>query len=411
MILIGFGKKEMFMNDYKKKTPLNQNIYTFLLLFLTSSFVVARDIIPNSITISIWLTLMFAMLIKLQFRINKIQLYLFGTIMATILLSVMINGENIISGIKVLFSVFVGTIYISLFSVKSFIESYKRVMTFLCSVSLIGFLLYLLAPSLVRSLPIADGQYAYMGLFTVALGYYRNFGMFWEPGAFQVFITFALIFYVFGDDLDIKRLTVYVVSMITTFSTTGYFVLILLLLIYLFRHKKNRHENTGKFIILFIALLFFVLFSLNQELLFGTGGGAVFGKLQVFFRNRSMYATNQSQSSTSIRFYGVVLPIAAFFNRPLLGYGVDGLAKFTYDYTLGMNTCTFVNFFAVYGVMFGTIMFMGLIKFARIITAKKCVWIVLLLFFLATLSENLVNNAMMIMIALYGYKLQDGEYD
>ena len=65
----------------------------------------------------------------------------------------------------------------------------------------------------------------------------RNSGMFWEPGAFQGFIIIGILILLFNThNNEIKKIKeifiIFIVTLLTTQSSTGYFLLVLILLVF-----------------------------------------------------------------------------------------------------------------------------------------------------------------------------------
>lgn len=120
-----------------------------------------------------------------------------------------------------------------------FIESYLRVVFFLAVVSLIGFVsdTYLLFEPLVQLLPVVGDGQAYEG-FIYAFRYVvqpgRNSSIFYEPGAYQIFLNSALFLVLFitsnwPQSRRLRYLLILIATIITTFSTTAYLMTALIL--------------------------------------------------------------------------------------------------------------------------------------------------------------------------------------
>lgn len=100
-------------------------------------------------------------------------------------------------------------------------------------------------------------------IYTIStVGSIRNSGPFWEPGMFTVFITLALTINLFnGLPLFNIQNVVLLLTNITTFSTTGYIALLILLLFYTIANKRI---TIGKLLLLtVIPLLTWQVMSLD----------------------------------------------------------------------------------------------------------------------------------------------------
>ena len=75
----------------------------------------------------------------------------------------------------------------------------------------------------------------------------RNFGLFREPGVYQMYIILALIIQLFIFSKPNLKITImYILVLISTFSTTGYIALLLLLGTYMVKRNKNRNDAIKK---------------------------------------------------------------------------------------------------------------------------------------------------------------------
>ena len=93
---------------------------------------------------------------------------------------------------------------------------------------------------------------------------FRNCGPFWEPGAFQGFVNLAITIELLSDKVRDKiwsfRMLIFVITVITTYSTGGYIVLALNFFYYLSTNKDLAMLNKIMLIGLFfmIALIVFL---------------------------------------------------------------------------------------------------------------------------------------------------------
>jgi hypothetical protein len=88
----------------------------------------------------------------------------------------------------------------------------------------------------------------------------RNFGVFWEGGVYQSFVNIAL-FWLIDLKKSIKyfrlKAIVFVLTIITTFSSVGYFILILNLMFFVI--KYSRKFNFKKILMILVACILAVL--------------------------------------------------------------------------------------------------------------------------------------------------------
>ena len=175
----------------------------------------------------------------------------------------------------------IGIFIISLLKEK-FIDYYCNIIYFFCIISLIGFFCNSLG-IVIPYLPAESGEIDGGKVFRVSSIIYtqlynfdnysltlRNCGPFWEPGAFQGFINLALILEIFTNDERSKlwyvRIFVYVISILTTFSTGGYIVLFINLFYLLYSLKKV--DMSSKIIMSAIFFIVFIVVFLSTDFLY-----------------------------------------------------------------------------------------------------------------------------------------------
>lgn len=382
---------------------LKPKLALFLIIFLTASYTVTNDVISSALTIVLWLALAAWLLMFLKSFKPELML-VFVILVAAMLISTLINGENLENAISIVFSVLVTLLYVNIYDFETFKTCFVKVMKFLCLISLIGFVLFLLFPSLNNHFVSYNASgYRFSNLFLYVHNgdSVRNMGMFWEPGAFQTFILIAMLIECLKEKTDIKTMLLFAVTILTTFSTTGYLGMVMVFLL-AFMKKKDKYDKTRVAITwILLAMLVFVYF--NQDMLFSTSTHSTFGKLISFFEDKQYNSTSQV-SSAAVRYYALIKPLQEFVKHPLFGCGVAGLSQNLYQYTKGMNTCTFVNWFAVYGIFFGSVMLCGFVKLSHRLGKNWLMSLgVVVVLFIATMSENYVNSAGMILLAFYGY--------
>ena len=341
-------------------------LITFGLVYLPFSFITTNDILPNSVTILLWLAILSALLVLCRGRIDKRIIIVVATLILLMLVTNLIRQENLVVYAKTAFSFFVAAIYVSIFSLIDFVKCYIKIIRFLSIVSLVGYFLHIVAPSLFNVMIVQNTSGNYYSNWILYIQYcgaggasMRNCGFAWEPGAFATCICLSMFFelFVLKEGVNKKNVFLYILTIVTTFSTTG-IIACVVLCIYatMISTELGKKDKRGIAICCVIALILVLPFS---DMFFATSN-STFGKLSSYFNSDS-----SRESSTSVRVNAITKAFTAFLNRPIFGWGYTGLRDVTYEYTLGMNTCTFINWFAVYGLLFGGIMITGITKFSK----------------------------------------------
>ncbi len=153
---------------------------------------------------------------------------------------------------------------------SSFTETYIKLVVFLAVVSLFGYTTdkFYLFEGLVRKLPPVD-EYGFEGIFYLYRFPWhieRNNSIFFEPGAYQVFLNAALfmLFFAktsFGSRTIWVYITILVATLVTAFSTTGF--LIFAVMFFLFLLKSQVASFTGKIVI--IGIFFVVVGAFSTQ--------------------------------------------------------------------------------------------------------------------------------------------------
>jgi hypothetical protein len=179
----------------------------------------------------------------------------------------------------------------------------------------------------------------------------RNCGFAWEPGAFAVYLCLGILINLFFNKSGTKgksRFWIFLAGMLSTLSTTGYLIFIVIILFYLLNKRMN-----------FIILLFpFALISLVYlaslpfmskkviELIDETKG--------IDLILEGTYGAETT--STPQRFTSFILTFVDFRNNPI--FGVGGHKEETYLYKIGSNISAISGIgnllaqFGLYGFLF-----------------------------------------------------------
>ena len=152
-----------------------------------------------------------------------------------------------------------------------FVDTYINVVVFLAGFSLFGYLTdtFSLFDSVIHKLPqIGGGGNGYEGMLFVYRRHYsgwgRNASIFFEPGAYQIFLNIALfmILFVKTKFSGMRRLlysSILLVALVTTSSTTGYLICATMLGLFLWEDKSL--SFSGKATVVGLLLGTMVVFS------------------------------------------------------------------------------------------------------------------------------------------------------
>ena len=184
------------------------------------------------------------------------------------------NMHSNFSSLMVLSACMVCALIITeMISFNDFAKFYIKIMLFLSVVSWLYYLVLLFQipsplPDFTSIIDVPYSNFLFFGIFRREMpGSYfemyfvnRNSGLFWEPGAFQIFVNTAFYFAIVQNQLTKKRFFIILLTVLTMASTSGVLVFVLLCAAYFSRTINNRtaKENRNIFAIgIILGVIFF----------------------------------------------------------------------------------------------------------------------------------------------------------
>ena len=296
-----------------------------------------------------------------KYAIKKILTFS-GIMILSILFTMVLNVDIRLGYFYRIILILISVLIVNYISIESFFYQFNKIITIIAGASVIGHFFSVFRIGIVEHFPtvVNTSGMSFYNLFIVVIPkiyYYssimvRNFGLFREPGVYQMYIILALIIQLFIFSKPNLKITImYILVLISTFSTTGYIALLLLLGTYMVKRNKNRNDAIKKMLIVIFGTAIFVYLLLFTDLLFSSGYGSVFGKL-----------TNLTRGTTSARVASVIVNIKLFLTSPVWGVGLSSLdeqfsslAMSILDAVVVDNTNTVLIQFSVYGLVFGSL--------------------------------------------------------
>ena len=223
---------------------------------------------------------------------------------------------------------------------------------------------------------------------------YRNTGIFREPGVFACLLAIGSLFELAKNEkCNVKKIIVFVACILTTFSTAGFIIgAVILLYLLLFALKIS---SSKKIIILLLAFCgFLVLFNTQREL------------VESVLLNKFM-ASNNTYGSWFARYQSIFGNLSIALKNPLFGIGRYSLYEITLatqgNYEAIDNTNTLLINFSAFGILYGTIMFVGSFLFfsKHDLGLLKSISLFLILF-IALSNEDLGQNIIYFFSAFVG---------
>ncbi len=241
----------------------------YLLLLLGAGFVFRH--LYNKYTIPIYLLLLLVTVVKRDIKLKYDVLIPTCAMIYLILLTAILTGLGSFDRyIYCIISLLIAYIITQIFCYRNFCIIFSDIIFVICIVSIIGWLLMKVAPTVIMLFPkIINSsriEAYFLGLAVIEaptyIGYQNRIqGIFWEPGAFQTMIVFAILCDWFvNENGNKKRYVVYFIAIVLTFSTTGYICILMLLGVFCMKKKTY-----GSGFIVFLSTIIGVGLLLNLK--------------------------------------------------------------------------------------------------------------------------------------------------
>lgn len=233
--------------------------YIILFLILQSSFsAIFMQTFIGKISLILILIYSLCLLITNSFRLNKRDLCIVIILNSLIFFKILIQGVDFteIGYIIKITSIF---IICNFKSMEETIEKLDNILSFLCKISLIGFILVnSLLKVQIEKFSYLINDYKTWYLFYGYRGErsYQNAGFTWEPSIFASIVAIFLFYNLVGGNpkrLRIQRVILYTVVLVSTKSTAGIILLSLNYFYFTYFRLKNK--------ILMLLLLVFLIFN------------------------------------------------------------------------------------------------------------------------------------------------------
>ena len=286
---------------------------------------------------------------------------------------------------------------------EEFVEFFSNIMVFLAIFSLIQYVIFLIAYPVAKLAPTVTNINGYRfsnWLFSVSMfkeDYdimpYRNWGIYREPGVYVIFLALALIFELFFREKPrLFRVLILLLTTFTTFSTAGYIIAIIIMVLHTLQIKASIWKKVAGLVGLVVAA---VLLSLILELCNVPIYHWVFEKLK------------REGGSAGSRVGSILSNLMLFARSPLIGNGWVGMAENSATIQsvvkAGHNTNTLLIYYSVYGILFGSTMLFGSMRFF-LLRKRGVVGVLLAIVWVIALSNaNLTLNITVYLIAFYGF--------
>lgn len=207
----------------------------------------------------------------------------------------------------------------------------------------------------------------------------RTAGIFFEPGLYQIYLNFSLIYFLNRKSFFISLFLILNVGL--TYSPTGYLLSFFILFLYFFKFN-------WRFIILslIIFISFVILISLSLEFLI----------------------TKQEGMSYYLRYHDMLLGSKLFFEKFIIGWGIGNEEMIKEFFLLDINKERGLSngllALAYQGGVIGILFyFMGFLKFIKSMSFNNKYFTFILFFILSLVNENIYLSNFFLFLVIYGY--------
>lgn len=391
-----------------KKKSLYKVILCIIVVYATDTVPVFFSSISRSIALTI-ITLVFGVVFLVpqrgKIRINNIETVYFVFPIALIILSQCFNLDPSMGYENKIIMILFSLLMVKTLSFEEFRDLFVDIMVVIAAVSLLVWITAFLNIPLYQKFPISYNKDFYSMIITnvpVASGNrYRNFGPFWEPGAFQAYLNIAIIFILNSDRIKTSKIKIIllVVANISTFSTTGYLCFGIIIVQYLVSRNNMSNLKIGMIVIFSIVVI--GTLTIGGDYLINV----VFGK----------FSSLQS-SSLIIRMYDIKYYFEEWLKNPFTGVGItrafsDASARHMNSVlyrAFDGTTTTLFRELASFGIFFTIIKVSLLWKFSKKIGNGMLSIILVFFVVLITLNtEDFIYSLFFTNVFYYGLELDN----
>lgn len=408
------------ITDSKKNNNANSrfwlNLSVFIMLYISQETLIFGTN-ESQIYLYAQYAILFVLFIFMALSLNKgIQINKILVVIVLIFLSLMSAIVNADLNNKYFYEFFLlvfALIFTTKYSLKDFIESFSLIIYILAILSWVTYLISIFGMPVQSFFPIivnkAGTRFYNLFIGVIPLNenwvnVYRNYGIFREPGVYQIFLNLALMFllnrkqdgYFANKKKYFMAVIVLTLTVISTLSTAGFFILALNFLIFILNNNKaNNLSNFSKFFISIIILIVIVFVVVGNDYI----NEMIFSKL--YSNNNSLLARVSSFRKNFI----------VFLRHPIFGAGLDGVkeefANVSLEYYNNLelnNTNTILKELAVHGLFFIVLWLIGFYRFFKNSFGDKLVFnLCFLSMFISLSNEDLTLNIILAIMVLFGF--------
>lgn len=291
-------------------------------------------------------------------------------------ISCFISHTGIETALSRVISIITGFSIILYYGRRTFFQIFDNFMYFISRIAIITEIIAYCIPQLFQVFPLiknaADNTFRsfFFGSIQVASlnqTFIRNEAIFWEPGAFAIYLCIAIMLQMFAfEKINYKRLRVYMICIVLSFSTTGFIGLVALFIVFIFSSRNKVKSKYFKIasVVFLTLIVVFMLFCQDTQIY-----SLLFGKIL------------ENSSGAQTRYASFYNGIRIALDHPIFGIGGGNIGTTMLEYVYytkfksggAMLTNTFTFYLAAFGIPFGILLMFGTYHCMKKIAENRCI--------------------------------------
>ena len=304
---------------------------------------------------------------------------------------------------------------------KNLLPIYENILVLLCKIAIVGWLIAVLIPpsaAFFRLFPETRYGNNVLYLFNwmdpvkgqIYSGILRNAGCSWEPGRFAIMVTLAIFCNLCHNGVKFrgnKNIWWLLAALVTTQSTTGFFVAIVMYLIFIVKKINLKYIFIAVFIMIPMIYGLLQLDFMGDKIMSRLVSAQDISRFDAQFDYYSQEETEGKYLGSLDRFDAMAFEWLNFTHDPILGYGRNLKHSYFYtDITTNFRLANgLMNIFSAFGIILGFFFFYILYKSSVIIAedsrAKRKIGL-MLIFCLSAISYQILSVPIFTSFWFYG---------
>ncbi len=407
------------IKDKKRRESLWGFVLMVLIIFVTDSplFFLTVDsklsLFRTLFICGLPVLILFNMVTSKNYRVDTEIIVLFLVLSVSAVATLLISTDTLNAYILMIARLLLAVLISIIWSFEKFVDAFLKVLRVIAVISLVGYIACQINPLIIEYLPDvtilrpgSEGltKYATLFFYNVPKEYgehmfIRNFGAFWEPGAFAAYLNIGLYFILFQKKrykLRVLDVCIFIATLVTTTSLGGIVAAAALIVLYVVAPEKSGKQSGLEILVILLAVVAALYMFGNEDF------------MNLF--NDRLNPEGVYNGSTDSRWHSIMGNISIFFEYPIFGAGIQSVDRYLEEYYFSVgglgqvihNTNTMLIYFSSLGILYGGVF---LYLYCTIVSRSiKGIFFRLALFicfFLMLANEDFTGSIFFTIIPLY----------